>query len=61
MEKQKVGLKPFFSLILSTKIPKLALIIGLTASVYNACWFGCPVVNEKFSGWFFSRFVKCPD
>ena len=33
MEKQRVGLKPFFSLIVSTKIPKVALSIGLTASV----------------------------
>ncbi len=33
MEKKKVGLKPFFSLILSTGIPKLALAVGLTAGV----------------------------
>ncbi|MEK5067344.1 ABC transporter ATP-binding protein [Sporosarcina sp. FSL K6-1508] len=33
MKKKKVGLKPFIALILSTKIPKLALIFGLTASV----------------------------
>ncbi|WP_342429431.1 ABC transporter ATP-binding protein [Neobacillus sp. FSL H8-0543] len=33
MNKQDRGLQPFFSLILSTKIPKLALIIGLTASL----------------------------
>ncbi|WP_147534025.1 ABC transporter ATP-binding protein [Bacillus marasmi] len=34
MEKQqRTSLKPFISLILSTKIPKLALIIGLSASV----------------------------
>ncbi len=33
MEKKQGGLKPFFTLILSTKIPKLALIVGLTASV----------------------------
>ena len=33
MEKKKVGLKPFFSLILSTGIPKLALTVGLTAGV----------------------------
>ena len=33
MEKQQNGLKPFFNLILSTKIPKAALIIGLTASI----------------------------
>jgi len=33
MEKKKVGLKPFISLIISTKIPKLALVFGLTASV----------------------------
>ncbi|MBE1555788.1 ABC transporter ATP-binding protein [Sporosarcina limicola] len=33
MEKNKVGLKPFFSLILSTKIPKTALFVGLTASI----------------------------
>ncbi|WP_318614897.1 ABC transporter ATP-binding protein [Sporosarcina sp. YIM B06819] len=33
MEKKQVGLKPFFSLILSTGIPKLALAVGLTAGV----------------------------
>ncbi|WP_018395223.1 ABC transporter ATP-binding protein [Bacillus sp. 37MA] len=33
MEKQQSGLKPFISLILSTNIPKVALIIGLTASL----------------------------
>ncbi|GKU83470.1 ABC transporter ATP-binding protein [Niallia sp. NCCP-28] len=33
MEKQQPGLKPFFSLLLSTNIPKLALTIGLIASV----------------------------
>lgn len=33
MEKQQGSLKPFFSLILSTKIPKLPLILGLTASI----------------------------
>jgi ATP-binding cassette subfamily B protein AbcA/BmrA len=33
MEKQQTSLKPFISLILSTKIPKCALIIGLTASI----------------------------
>jgi ATP-binding cassette, subfamily B, bacterial AbcA/BmrA len=33
MEKQDHGLKPFFSLILTTKIPKLALIIGISASL----------------------------
>lgn len=33
MKKQQNGLKPFFSLILSTKIPKLALGIGLIASI----------------------------
>lgn len=33
MNQNKDGLKPFVSLILSTKIPKLALIIGLTASL----------------------------
>jgi ATP-binding cassette, subfamily B, bacterial AbcA/BmrA len=33
MEKQQGSLKPFISLILSTKIPKIALIVGLTASV----------------------------
>jgi ATP-binding cassette, subfamily B, bacterial AbcA/BmrA len=33
VENQQDGLKPFFSLILSTKIPKFALIFGLTASL----------------------------
>ncbi|KMY48974.1 ABC transporter ATP-binding protein [Peribacillus loiseleuriae] len=33
MKNQKGGLKPFISLILSTNIPKMALIIGLTASL----------------------------
>lgn len=33
MDKQQTSLKPFISLILSTKIPKAALIIGLTASI----------------------------
>jgi len=33
MENSQNGLKPFFSLILSLKIPKLALIIGLSTSV----------------------------
>lgn len=33
MDNQQTGLKPFFSLILSTKIPKLALTIGLVTSV----------------------------
>ncbi|MDF2857407.1 MAG: multidrug transporter permease [Neobacillus sp.] len=33
MPKQERGLKPFFSLILTTKIPKLALIIGISASL----------------------------
>ncbi|MDR7078517.1 ATP-binding cassette subfamily B protein AbcA/BmrA [Neobacillus niacini] len=33
MNKNQEGLKPFISLILSTKIPKLALGIGLTASL----------------------------
>lgn len=33
MDNQQAGLKPFFSLILSTKLPKLALTIGLLTSV----------------------------
>jgi ATP-binding cassette, subfamily B, bacterial AbcA/BmrA len=33
MEKQEFNLKPFLSLILSTSIPKVALIIGLVASI----------------------------
>lgn len=33
MDKHQASLKPFISLILSTKIPKTALIIGLTASI----------------------------
>lgn len=33
MEKQQGSLKPFLSLILSTKIPKLPLILGLAASI----------------------------
>lgn len=33
MDKKQISLKPFISLILSTKIPKTALIIGLTASI----------------------------
>lgn len=33
MDKKQTSLKPFISLILSTKIPKAALIIGLTASI----------------------------
>ena len=33
MEKKQAGLKPFFSLIISAKIPKLALTIGLVAGV----------------------------
>ncbi|RBP88394.1 ATP-binding cassette subfamily B protein AbcA/BmrA [Cytobacillus firmus] len=33
MDKKQTSLKPFISLILSTKIPKTALIIGLTASI----------------------------
>jgi ATP-binding cassette, subfamily B, bacterial AbcA/BmrA len=33
MQHQQNGLRPFFTLILSTKIPKLALAVGLTASV----------------------------
>ena len=33
MKKKKVGLKPFYSLIISTKIPKLALAIGLLAGI----------------------------
>jgi len=33
MEKQPNGLKPFFSLILSLKIPKLPLLIGLSTSI----------------------------
>jgi ATP-binding cassette, subfamily B, bacterial AbcA/BmrA len=33
MNKHDRGLKPFFSLILTTKIPKLALIIGISASL----------------------------
>ncbi|MDM5227559.1 ABC transporter ATP-binding protein [Cytobacillus sp. NJ13] len=33
MDKHQTSLKPFISLILSTKIPKIALIIGLTASI----------------------------
>ncbi|WP_203247546.1 ABC transporter ATP-binding protein [Sporosarcina beigongshangi] len=33
MDKKQVSLKPFFSLILSTGIPKLALAVGLTAGV----------------------------
>ena len=33
MDKKQKSLKPFISLILSTKIPKTALIIGLTASI----------------------------
>jgi ATP-binding cassette, subfamily B, bacterial AbcA/BmrA len=33
MDKKSTGLKPFISLILSTKIPKLALVIGLSASL----------------------------
>ncbi|MCS0674363.1 ABC transporter ATP-binding protein [Cytobacillus firmus] len=33
MDKKQSSLKPFISLILSTKIPKTALIIGLTASI----------------------------
>lgn len=33
MQKKQAGLKPFFTLILSTEIPKLALFVGLAASV----------------------------
>ncbi|MGM0904734.1 MAG: ABC transporter ATP-binding protein [Bacillota bacterium] len=33
MDNQQAGLKPFFSLILSTKLPKLALTFGLITSV----------------------------
>ena len=33
MDKQRVGLKPFVTLILSTRVPKLALIVGLAAGV----------------------------
>ncbi|MGE6415976.1 ABC transporter ATP-binding protein [Planococcus kocurii] len=33
MAKQQTGLKPFLKLIISTKIPKLALIMGLIASI----------------------------
>src|SRR5690625_1016265 len=33
MERQKQGLKPFISLVLSTNIPKVPLIIGLISSV----------------------------
>lgn len=33
MEKEQAGLKPFFSLILSTNIPKVALTIGLITSI----------------------------
>lgn len=33
MDKKQTSLKPFISLILSTKIPKTALFIGLTASI----------------------------
>ncbi|WP_075618752.1 ABC transporter ATP-binding protein [Paenisporosarcina indica] len=33
MEKKQTGLQPFFSLIFSLKIPKTALIIGLSASI----------------------------
>lgn len=33
MDEKSNGLKPFISLILSTKIPKLALVIGLSASL----------------------------
>src|SRR5690625_2009904 len=33
MEKQENSLKPFFKLILSTNIPKAALIFGLTTSI----------------------------
>lgn len=33
MNQKQTSIKPFISLILSTKIPKLALIIGLTASI----------------------------
>ncbi|MDQ0272653.1 ABC transporter ATP-binding protein [Cytobacillus purgationiresistens] len=33
MDQKQNGLKPFFSLILSTKIPKFAIIVGLIASV----------------------------
>ena len=33
MEKKQAGLKPFFSLILSAKVPKVALTIGLLAGV----------------------------
>lgn len=35
MEKKQEGLKPFISLILSTRIPKLALGVGLTASIIS--------------------------
>ncbi len=62
MEKKKVGLKPFFSLILSTGIPKLALTVRLNGRCAdNTCRFGCPIANEKFSGWLFSGLAKRPD
>lgn len=49
MDKQKNSLKPFISLILSTKIPKLALTFGLIASIVTTiAGLSIPLLTREF-------------
>ena len=62
MDKQKVGLKPFFTLILSTKIPKLALIVGLAAGVLTTlAGLVVPLLTKNLVDGFSGCFIKYPD
>ena len=48
MKKQQTSLKPFFSLLLSTNIPKLAITIGLIASVITTlAGLAIPLLTRK--------------
>ena len=48
MEKKQVGLKPFFTLILSTGIPKLRFSYWFNGRrADNACGFSCPLLTKN--------------
>jgi ATP-binding cassette subfamily B protein AbcA/BmrA len=61
MEKQQGSLKPFISLILSTKIPTIALIVGLTASVITTVTgLVVPLLTKDFVDGFSGTTLSVP-
>lgn len=53
------SLKPFISLIRSTNIPKLALAIGLVASIITTIvGLLIPLLTRELSRWIFPRILK---